>query len=70
MTDKPQKSKVTMTFGDDVVEIEMTEQQAAHYLAGGMVTFSAESGEPIITEDGKLGLRHRTDAARQADADS
>ncbi len=63
-------AKVTLTFGDDVVEIEMTKQQAAHYLAGNMITFTAEDGEPIITEDGKLGLRHRTDAAKQHDPDS
>ena len=59
-------AKVTLTFGDDVVEIEMTEQQAAH----NAIPFTAEDGEPIITEDGKLGLRHRTDAAKQRDPDS
>jgi ABC-type Fe2+-enterobactin transport system substrate-binding protein len=41
-------AEVTVAFGADIVEIEMTARQAAHYLAGNAMTVTAEDGEPVI----------------------
>ena len=49
-----------LVFGHDVIEVQMTEQQAIDYMNGKAVAVTAEHGEPTITPAGQLGVRYHT----------
>jgi hypothetical protein len=57
--------------GDEVVEVEMTAEQAFDYVHRGQSIGHAGPGEPIVDEDGQLGEKHVTgpEQARRAQED-
>jgi hypothetical protein len=52
-------------YGDEVVEIEMTAEQAFDFVHRDQAIGHAGPAEPIIDEDGQLGGRHVTGAERE-----
>jgi hypothetical protein len=60
MTHDSPHATVTLVFGHDVTEVRMTEQQATGSMAGRPVVFTAEDGEPLVTDTGQLGVRYQT----------
>jgi hypothetical protein len=64
VTEQP-KPKLTFPTEGELIEVELTEEQAQAVLEGRPVAWTGD-GDPFITEDGELGASYATDAARQA----
>jgi hypothetical protein len=58
MTDGPYTFRAN--FGGQIVEVEMTAEDAFDYMHRGQAIGHVGDGEPFIDEDGRLGERHVT----------